>query len=337
MANNLTNSSIDRQNILNNKYALEKVEEHLSLGGLDFEGDTFFTKQQIMQIFEVSDTTVERYLKANADELKINGYQILRGEKLKLFKELSLGTLTDEGTKTTVIGIFNFRATLNFAMLLTDSERAKEIRSRVLDIVIDVIAQKAGGHTRFINQRDANYLSSAYQEHSYRKEFTSALSNYLQMGNYKYAVYTNKIYQLVFKENAKEYKQILNLSTKDKVRETFYAEILTAIASVENGLADEMKHKSEVLGRKLIPGELDDLIKSLENNQYLKPIIEDARAKMATRDMCFRDALHEKLETYIQSVPAGDFDKFLGDTSKSLEEQLSNPESLDVFKRLKNR
>ena len=31
---------------------------------------------------------------------------------------------------------------------------------------------------------------------------------YLEMGNYKYAVYTDANYQAIFKENAKEYKAI---------------------------------------------------------------------------------------------------------------------------------
>ena len=182
-----------------------------------------------------------------------------------------------------------------------------------------------------------NYLASAYQEHNYRKEFTSALSQYLEMGNYKYGVYTNKIYQLVFKENAKEYKQILKLSDKDKVRDTLYAEVLTAIASVENGLASQMKTEFEKLGRKLVPKELNEIVDSLEDNPFLKPVIEDARTKMASRDMSFRDALHTKLEAYIQAVPEGDFDKFLGEASKSLEEQLADPETLEVLKRLKDR
>jgi hypothetical protein len=34
MVNDLTNSQCDRQNIPNNRYALEKVEEHLGLGGM---------------------------------------------------------------------------------------------------------------------------------------------------------------------------------------------------------------------------------------------------------------------------------------------------------------
>lgn len=58
---------------------------------------------------------------------------------------------------------------------------------------------------------------------------------------------------------------------------------------------------------------------------------------MASRDLGFRDALHQKLEAYVKSVPESDFDKFLGEASRSLEEQLSDPAVLDVFKRLKDR
>ena len=41
-----------------------------------------------------------------SDELKTNGYFILRGQKLKEFKKLYFGTLMNEGTKTTVLGFF---------------------------------------------------------------------------------------------------------------------------------------------------------------------------------------------------------------------------------------
>ncbi|MFT5116843.1 MAG: hypothetical protein ACI9NY_000366 [Kiritimatiellia bacterium] len=337
MANDLTSSSIDRQNVLNNRYALEKIEEHLALGGLEFEGDRWFTKQQLLALFDVSESTIEKYLASHEVELKANGYQLLKGKNLKKFKDLSDGTVRDYGTKTSILGVFNFRAMLNIAMLLTESERAKAVRSRILDIVIDVVAERAGGHTKFINQRDSDYLPAAYREYSYRKVFTDALDQHLDMGKFKYGIYTNKIYQRVFKENAKEYKQILKLAKGDNVRDTFYAEVLKVIASIENGLADDMAKKSESLGRKLVPAELDQLLGELEDNPYLKPIIDDARTKMASRDMSFRDALHTKLESYLQTVPEGDVDKFLGNASRSLEEQLSDPETLDVFKRLKDR
>jgi hypothetical protein len=138
-------------------------------------------------------------------------------------------------------------------------------------------------------------------------------------------------------ENADEYKKILDLKAKDKVRDTMYAEVLNAIASFEHGLAIEMQQEFEKLGRKLKTSELDELIDKAASSPYLKPHIDDARAKMASRDLCFRDALHQKLESYIQSVPQSDFDKFLGETSKSLEERLSDPQTLEVLKRLKDR
>ena len=337
MVNDLTNSQRDRQNILNNRYALEKVEEHLALGGLVYDDTVVFTKQQLVALFEISESTIAKYLASHAEELKTNGYKVLKGQALKNFLNATGGVVTDYNTKITVLSIFTFRALLNLAMLLTESDRARMIRSRILDIVIEVVAERSGGHTKYINQRDCDYLPSTYQEFNYRKVFTNALDNYLEMGKAKFGIYTNKIYQLVFKENAQEYRQILDLKSKEKIRDTLYAEVLKAIASVENGLAEEMKSKSEQLGRKLQHTELDQLMEVAANNPYLKPTLEDARIKMASRDLSFRDALHKKLEAYIQTVPETDFEKFLGEASKSLEEQLADPEILAVFKRLKDR
>lgn len=175
----LTTSPHQRQNILNNRYALRAAEQHLSLGGVAFEGQTVFTKQQLMALFDISDATVERYIASHGDELRANGYTLLRGKKLNDFKALVDATLINEGTKTSVLGVFNFRAVLNLAMLLTDSERAKAIRSRVLDIVMDVLAERSGGQTKYINQRDEGYLLAAFQEESYRKQFTNALDHWV--------------------------------------------------------------------------------------------------------------------------------------------------------------
>ncbi len=106
MAKDLTTSPRERQNILNNRYALVQAEQYLELGGITYQGETVFTKQQLMELFEVGDATVERYLASHGDELKANGYLLLKGKKLKEFKELSYGALTNEGSKTSVLGIF---------------------------------------------------------------------------------------------------------------------------------------------------------------------------------------------------------------------------------------
>ena len=338
MIKDLTSSNVSRQNILNNNYAISQLESNLSFGGVYWHNESIFTKVQVAEILEIDVRTIERYLESHSPELIKNGYRVLKGTELKDFKKYVSDIDVGDISKTPSLGLFSFRTVLNIAMLVTESEKAKAIRSKILDIVIDVMAQKSGGHTKFINQRDEAYLPSAYKEYSYRKEFTDALKNYLEADErWKYSTYTNKIYQVVFLENATEYKKILALKGTDKIRETMYAEVLNAIASFEYGLAVEMREEFERLGRKLTTKELDELIDRASKNPYLLPHINDARAKMASRDLCFRDALHQKLENYIQSVPEGDFDKFLGETSKSLEERLSDPETLAVLKRLKDR
>jgi len=70
---------------------------------------------------------------------------------------------------------------------------------------------------------------------------------------------------------------------------------------------------------------------------YLKPSIENARTRMASRDLGFREALHQKLEAYVQAVPEADFERFLGERSQALEDRLSDPKLLAVLKRLKDR
>lgn len=340
MKKDLTQSPVARNNILNNPYALQKLESDIAFFGLTFEGQTVFSKAQVAQYLSVDGRTIDRYISAHGDELKASGYQVLKGNPLK---NLKLAYVDDTNVvdildpKAPSLGVFTFRAFLNIAMLITESEPARTIRSRMLDIALDVVAEKAGGHTRFINQRDQDYLPSAYSEESYRKQFTDALRDCLEMGNYKYAVYTDKIYQSIFCENAVEYKKVLKLADGDTPRDTMYAEVLKAIASFEHGLAVQMREQSQKLGRKLFPAELDKLLLDAENNPFLKPAIEDARVRMASRDLGFRDALHEKLEHYIQSIPEGDFDRFLGEKSRSLQEQLSDTRTLAVLKRLKDR
>lgn len=331
--NDLTSSNVERQNILNNKYAIERVQEYVGLPGMLFDGEYRFTKQMVAEFFEVDASTIDRYLEKFSDELKHNGYILSRGKSLKDFK-LQFGHLMDKATKTTQLGLFNFRSFLNLAMLLIESEKARLLRSKMLDIVIDTINQKTGGNTKYINQRDTDYLSSAINEPKYRKIFTSALNDYLDMGNYKYAVYTDKIYQFIFKEKAKEYKEILKLKEKENIRETMYAEVLDLIASFEAGLAFEMEKKSKALGRKLISHEVDAIFNEFASHPAQLPHVEKARIKMASRDLHFRDAFHHRLEQYIQSISPEDFNRFIGDQSMDFNKQLE--QAKDVFKRLKN-
>lgn len=355
----LTQSPIDRQNILNNTEAIEVIQKHIGLVGLLYDGEYLFTSKMVADFFDVTTRTLTNILNENEDEVKHNGYQVIKGHKLKEFKDLFgplLTSVDDLSQKETdfplskqnfdnqsfkrlkSLAVFNFRAFLNIAMLLSESENAKRLRSKMLDIVIDTLNQKIGGSTKFINQRDEEFLVAITREPIYRKEFTNALNLYLEMGNYKYAVYTDAIYQAIFKENAKEYKAILNLEEKDNPRDTMYAEVLKLIASFEVGIADEMKEKAESLGRKLTPSELNVLIMRFSAKRQWIPHIEDACTKMASRDYGLRNVIHKRLENYISALSKEDYSRFLGDKSKSLIDRvIENPELLEVFKRLKNR
>ena len=338
MSKDLTNSPIDRQNILNNPYALAEIEKAAGIQGIPFEGRTVVLKEQVAAFFEVTPRTIDNYLGRHGDELRQNGYEVLRGNRLKNFKQVLIahgGDEMDFVTKTTALGIFDFRAFLNIAMLVSESPRARLLRQAILDIVIDTINQRTGGGTKYINQRDEEFLSSAFEGENYRKQFTDALRDCVAMGNFKYAVYTNKIYVSIFLEKAHEYRQVLKLEQSEKIRDTFYAEVLDLIAAYESGFADLLQGKCREKGSPLDTWEVDALFAEFESQALWKPLVEKARNKMASRDLAFRDALHLRLKEYITPVQREDFERFIGDKSKDLAERLE--EAKEVLKRLKER
>ena len=335
----LIESKISRQNILNNEYAINEIQKTFEFNHIEFEGKLRLLKEEVASFFEIDIRTVERYIEKYNNELIENGYEILRGQRLKDFIELynSHGTDIDVGTihkRTSVLGVFDFKSFLNLAMLLTDSENAKVVRQIILDITIDTLNKKVGGSTKYINQRDEDFLDSWFNSDLCRKEFTNALKNYVEGGKSKYGIYTNKIYTSIFKEKADEYREILKLSEKDKIRDTMYSEVLDIISSFEIGLAEEIEKKFNAKGSRISFIELNKIFEEFANQKALKPFIKKARNKMASRDYEFRDALHIKLQDYITPVSTEDYERFLGEKSKELLARLE--ENKEVLKRLKD-
>ncbi len=340
MSKDLTSSSVHRQNILNNPYALQEIEKATRIAGIPFEGKTVVLKEQVAAFFEVTPRTVENYLSQHEEELFRNGYEVIKGNRLRLLK-LAIKTLDvpeiyfGNIARSPQLAIFDFRAFLNLAMLLVESDRARLLRQAILDIVIDTINQRTGGGTKYINQRDEDFLNSLFEEENYRKQFTDALRDCVDMGNFKYPLYTDRIYLSIFREKAREYRKVLRLHEKDKVRDTFYAEILDLIASYECGFADALREAFAKKGRKLSSWEVDTLFGHFERQAHWKPLIERARSKMASRDLAFRDALHKKLSEYVTPLQCDEFERFLGEKSKEFAERLEDAK--DVMKRLKER
>lgn len=337
MSKDLTSSKLDRQNILNNELALEEIKPRCGIDGIIWNDTLYITKEMTASYFNVDIRTISRYLEQYNDELTQNGYTVLRGNKLKSFLTAARNSGKDINvpTKTTVLGVFDFRSFLNMAMLLSESETARALRQLMLDIVIDLINRKTGGGTKYINQRDKDFLFSSLQEENYRRNFTDALKDCVEDDQFKYARFTDMIYVSIFCEKAKEYKKILDLKTKDKVRDTFYSEILDIIASYENGLADEIRKHSQKLGRRLTRKETEDIFHEFENMALWKPLIQRGRTKMASRDMALRDAFHYQLSEYIKPLDNDEYQKFLGEASEELERLMK--ENQDVLKRLRER
>ena len=337
MAKDLTNSRLDRQNILNNEIAISEIQTKSGIDGILWNGKVFVTREMTASFFEVDMRTISRYLEQNGEELAENGYEVLRGRKLKSFLDAAKNSGRDINvpTKTTVLGVFDFRAFLNMAMLLAESERARALRQLILDIVIDLINRKTGGGTKYINQRDKDFIFSSLQEDNYRRQCTDALKKYVEENRYKYAHFTDLIYVSIFKEKAREYKKILDLKASDKVRDTFYSEILDIIAAYESGLADAIEREYERIGHVLTQQETEELFKKFENMALWKPLIKRGRVKMASRDMALRDAFHYQLSEYIQPLDKDEYQKFLGVAGDELDKLMQ--ENKEVLQRLKER
>ena len=281
--NDLTVSNIERQNVLNNRYAVEVLQEDLGFTGMFFEGEYRFTKKMVADFYEVDERTIERLLEEHSEELKHNGYVLSKGKQLKEFK-LQFAPVINVGSKTTQLGLFNFRSFLNIGMLLAESEKAKVLRSAILDIVIATINEKTGGGTKYINRRDVNYIPAAITEENYRKNLTSAMNQCVGgHKTYKYAQATDYIYEAVFKENAKEYRQVLSLDSKDNVRHTLYAEVLLVISSFENGVGAAIQQRFKESGGKLLSMEE---VKTIVNDVAASNIDQDLLHRIMT---CFMD------------------------------------------------
>ena len=330
----LTISNIERQNVLNNRFAVSKVQEHLDIEGMLFEGEYRFTKKMVADFYEVEERTIERYLEKHSDELAANGYVLCKGKHLKELK-LQFAHVINVGSKTTQLGLFNFRSFLDMGMLLTESEKAKKVRSLILDFVITTINEKTGGGTKYINRRDVHYLPAAITEENYRKNLTSAINQYVDgHPTYKYPQITDFIYKAVFKENAKEYREVLKLDSKDNVRHTLYSEVLLVISSFENGVGAALSERfKENGGRLLTIDEVERIVNELAEHPMQKPYLNDARTKMASRDFSFRDAYHGNIADYLQAVTPEEFERFIGDQSIDFDRILAD--NKDVLKRLK--
>ncbi|MDL1968955.1 MAG: hypothetical protein LWW97_10540 [Deltaproteobacteria bacterium] len=77
MSKKLTNSTIECQNVLNNPYAVTKIQKATDLRCIFFEDRNWLNKEQIASFFEVTPRTIDNYLNKYESELSYNGYEVL--------------------------------------------------------------------------------------------------------------------------------------------------------------------------------------------------------------------------------------------------------------------
>jgi hypothetical protein len=335
MTKNLTNSQLDRQNILNNPFALQEMSSQIDLKGVVFNDQIWFTTEQVANYFEVTTRTIRNYLENYELELKQNGYKIFTGKDLEiaksmLGKESSFLTPEMKNIKvSTVLGMFNFRSFLNLGMLLTTGEKSKQLRSLILDTVIGVMNQKLGENRKYINQNDILFEPAKNRyENIYHPKLTVSLKDYTDMGNTKYPYYNDKIYQFLFKEKYKEYRALLNLRSTEKPIDTHYGEVISTIASFETDFAEEIKDKYREINKKLVKQEVEHIFDKLITKQRWQPLLDLARDIIASRDYGFRDITHKPLEAHIKPLSVEEYKKFID------EQKLPNPLTREESERL---
>jgi hypothetical protein len=87
------------------------------------------TTAMVASYFDVGLEAVKSLVKDHRTELEASGYQLLTGEELRSFKNLS-----GIQSRTRSLALFPRRAVLNIAMLLRDSEVARQVRVYLLDM-----------------------------------------------------------------------------------------------------------------------------------------------------------------------------------------------------------
>lgn len=114
----LRSSVLDRTDVLDRVKTLSLLPDGMHV-----------TTAMVAAYFEVTVKTMESVVEDHRSELEASGYQVLTGKRLALFKGAS-----GIQSRSKALALFSRRAVLNLAMLLRDSEVARQVRVYLLDM-----------------------------------------------------------------------------------------------------------------------------------------------------------------------------------------------------------
>ncbi|MER6627371.1 restriction endonuclease [Streptomyces sp. NPDC000987] len=128
----LRKSVLDRTDVLDRVKALSLLPDGMHV-----------TTAMVASYFEVTIEAVRALVHDHRAELDMNGYRVLTGSELSYFKQLS-----GIQSRTRSLAIFSRRAVLNVAMLLRDSDVARQVRAYLLDMEYLARAQPVDNSVR---------------------------------------------------------------------------------------------------------------------------------------------------------------------------------------------
>ncbi|MDW4904708.1 restriction endonuclease [Streptomyces sp. ADMS] len=120
----LRDSALERTEVLDKVKALSLLPDGMHV-----------TTAMVAVYFEVAERAVNRMAQRHRDELTANGLRILRGEELAQFKGDMLSLYPGSYPQPrSSLALWSRRAVLNAAMLLRDSDVARQVRTYLLDM-----------------------------------------------------------------------------------------------------------------------------------------------------------------------------------------------------------
>ena len=142
----------ERKQKINEKniHVLEQVKDILTIGKTDL-----ITVQMCADYFEANERTVSDCINVNKLELEENGLKVYkRKEIIQIFENTNYPYLEEEfKIPNRGLRLMTKRTLLNIGMLLRDSEIAKELRRRILDVVHDA-ENENGSINTIVNEID---------------------------------------------------------------------------------------------------------------------------------------------------------------------------------------
>lgn len=227
-------------------------------------------------------------------------------------KERSDGQLID--AKTGRVIAVEYIMTIDMAKelcMVENNEVWKSIRKYFIRVEKEFrqVLQLAYQNPKFINQLSQSYIETRVEWKEYRKEFTDSIRDFVN--DQHYGTYTDIIYDFLFEEKAREYRELLSLSAKDATRDTMYSDILVIVWAIEVGFAEELEIKYKQNKQKLNKEEVVWLFREYINKSHWKVYKKNAMRIMATYDEQLRWITHKRMIDYKKDFTQEDIQKLL--------------------------